>query len=129
MSVTRANLVALFPEFSSTADYPDATVTAWLGYGEKMTDACAWGDCYVLGVCLYAAHLLVLGRKNMASAAAGGAPGGATGALTSKAVDKVSAGYDVSVAAIEGAGDWNLTTYGIQRARLMRLFGAGGVQL
>ncbi|WP_423196786.1 Bacteriophage protein [Cupriavidus sp. H19C3] len=118
-----------FPEFDDTEAYPEAQVALWLMVGEKLVNPCRWGDLTDLGIKLVAAHHLVLAQRDQQAAAIGGVPGQMTGPLSSKAVDKVSAGYDTGAATIDGAGFWNLTTYGVRYATLAQMMGAGGMQL
>lgn len=118
-----------FPEFADTTTYPDTQVTLWLTVGSNLVNACRWRELTTLGIELVAAHHLVLGRRDQQAALVGGVPGQMTGPLSSKAVDKVSAGYDTGAATIDDAGFWNLTTYGVRYATLARMMGAGGIQL
>lgn len=118
-----------YPEFGSTSDYPDAQVNLWLSMAAKMLNADRWGDILDLGLCLYTAHHLALGRRDVIAAASGGIPGSIQGVLTSKSVDKVSAAYDASSITNPEAGFWNGTIYGVRLYNLARLMGAGGVQL
>jgi hypothetical protein len=53
----------------------------------------------------------------------------ASGIVSSKSVDKVSVSYDTSGAMEAGAGHWNLTTYGTRYIRLVKLVGAGPLQI
>ncbi|MBB4017377.1 hypothetical protein GGR16_002406 [Chelatococcus caeni] len=118
-----------FPEFSSETTYPDAQITFWLGLGEKLLNACRWGDVLDYALALFAAHNLVLEAQAQRTAAAGGIPGQSSGATSSKTVDKVSVSYDVNAGIVAGAGHWNLTTYGTRFIDLVMMFGAGGIQL
>ncbi|MBX9696911.1 MAG: DUF4054 domain-containing protein [Alphaproteobacteria bacterium] len=47
----------------------------------------------------------------------------------SKSVGGVSVGYDSTAQSEKDAGWWNRTTYGQQFIRLVRIFGAGAIQL
>lgn len=127
MTVSAIDFTALFPEFMAPV-YSPAQITAWLAVAEQMTDETAWGTLYTLGVSLFAAHQLTLGRQAELAGAMGGATGQG-GVASSKTIDKVSVSYDTTVASVEGAGNWNLTSYGARRYQLARMFGAGGVQL
>ncbi|MFA9439408.1 DUF4054 domain-containing protein [Uliginosibacterium sp. sgz301328] len=118
-----------FPEFADTSVYPDAQVNFWLSLGAKLLPPCRWGDLLDYGLELFTAHNLVIQTRNQQIADAGGTPGAVTGPATSKAVDKVSVSYDAASVLNADAGDWNMTTYGIQFYRLMMMVGAGGVQL
>jgi hypothetical protein len=130
MAVTVSDFRTNFPEFGDVTRYPDAQVTFWLGYADKLLyDECRWSDMRDFGIQLVAAHQLALWRRSMDAASAGGAPGGTAGAVASKAVGGVSVSYDTGAALLQDGGYWNLTTYGIQFWQLAMLVGTGGFQL
>ncbi|WP_448952136.1 DUF4054 domain-containing protein [Labrys neptuniae] len=129
MTVTAAQFRLDFPEFADTAAFPDTQVTFWLNAAALFMSAERWGDCLDFGTELYIAHNLTLARQNQIAVAKGGVPGIASGRTQSKAVDKVSVSYDTGSVTIDGAGAWNMTTYGVQFYQLLLMFGAGGVQL
>lgn len=129
MTVTVSSFRIDFPAFTDTAAYPDASVAFWLGLASKSLSPDRWGELLDYGTELFVAHNLALDAQANKAAAAGGVPGVASGLTSSKTVDKVSVSYDTASAAIEGAGNWNLTTYGQRYVQLARLVGAGGVQL
>lgn len=112
-----------YPEFGTTATYPDPQVQAMLNVGGVMCSWQIWRDLRPYGVELIAAHLLALSRYAQLGGTAG-VPGLARGIMNSKSVSKVSVGYDVGSTAIEGAGPWNLTIYGQQYAFYWRIVGA-----
>lgn len=120
---------AEFPEFASTTTYPNAQITFWSTVAEKMVIEDAWGDMYETGVKLYVAHEITLAAQNVQAVSTGGSPGQSGGIASSKAVGSVSISYDQNITAEKDAGWWNLTRYGQQYYRLMRLIGAGCVQL
>lgn len=117
-----------FPEFASTTDYTGSMLDFWSSIAAELVSLDKWGNLYNQGISLFVAHNLVLQRKNM-NAASGGVPGTSTGMLASKAVGRVSVGYDNSNVALDNGGQWNLTTYGMQYLQLARMIGVGGVQL
>lgn len=129
MTVTPAEFRADFTEFTDPTAYPDALVQFWLNVAYQMLPVARWGTMLDVGAELYTAHNLVLERQAQKTASAGGTPGAASGAVASKTVGPVSTAYDTKAGQTEGAGDWNLTTYGQRFARLSALFGAGGTQL
>jgi hypothetical protein len=118
-----------FPEFAPDDLYSDGQVNLWLTFALQMANEQRWGTLYSLGVYLVTAHNLYLSARDQATAEAGGVPGEVTGSVSSKAVDKVSVSYDTGAVAMEKAGDWALSTYGIRYLRMARLMGAGGLQL
>lgn len=124
-----ATFRAAFPEFADTAVYPDAQITFWATIAEEMVVSDIWGDMYPFGVQLYVAHEITLAAQNVHTAAIGGVPGQNAGIVTSKAVGAVNASYDANTTTEKDAGWWNLTNYGKQFIRLVRIFGAGCIQL
>lgn len=119
-----------FPEFANATTYPDATVNFYIGLATAMVNPDVWVDQADYGIALFVAHHLVLATRESKAAAVGQIPGKSIQGITaSKSVDKVSVSYDASSVRYEGAGFWNATSYGIQFFRLIRIFGAGGVQL
>ena len=129
MTTTAASLRALFPEFASTATFPDAAINAWLAVAVGFVNADRWGANTDFGVALWTAHQLAIGRRNAVTAGNGGAPGTSLGVLTSKSAGGVSAGYDFSSVSEKDAGFWNQTSYGIQFYRLSQQFGMGPLQV
>jgi len=124
-----ATFRAAFPAFADSSRYPNAQITLFGTVAELMTNKDRWGDMWTFGVSLYVAHELTLEAQSTAAAQNGGVPGGQSGATASKAVGSVSVSYDTTSSAEKNAGWWNLTTYGKQYFRLLRMFGAGAVQL
>lgn len=120
---------AAFPEFTDTAVYPDAQITFWAALAEKQVLLSVWGTVYTQGVQLYVAHEITLAAQAVKAAASGGAPGTFGGVAASKAVGSVSVSYDQATTTEKDAGYWNLTLYGRQFYRLMKIFGAGCFQL
>lgn len=120
---------AEFPEFSDVVVYPDAQITFWATIAERQVVKCVWDDMYEFGVKLYVAHEITLAAQNKKTAAVGGMPGTSGGVPNSKTVGGVSVSYDSTVTSEKDAGWWNLTNYGKQFYRLIKLFGAGCIQL
>jgi hypothetical protein len=113
------------PEFTDSTLYPDSQINRWLTLGGLLLLAEAWGDLLDHGLELYTAHHLALWRRNANVAANGGIPGQGGGVVASKSVDTASTSYDTGAATLAGAADWNLTTYGVEFARLARQIGMG----
>lgn len=121
-----------FPEFGTspgTGAYTDARITFWLEIAALMLNLCRWGTLIDHGTELFVAHHLAMDNANQRAAAAGGSIGQTTGPLNNKSVDKVAAGYSTGEVTLENAGHWNMTTYGIQFFQLMRMMGAGPIQI
>lgn len=117
-----------FPEINED-EYPDGVVLIRLKLADKFFSPRLWQDSevrkHVMG--LYAAHYLTVVGK---AAAGGSGQGGAQlGVVSSKSVDGASVSYDTTTASENGAGFWNATAYGRELWQLLRVFGAGAVQL
>lgn len=109
----------IFPEFGDEARYPDARIQFGLLEASLRLTEGVWGELRESGIAYYVAHTLALAGPVLATQGGGQdrqfplpAPGLATGLVTSKSVGPVSKSYDVSVGQTDGAGAWNLTTYG-----------------
>lgn len=124
-----AQFRADFPEFADITKYPDSAVNLWLNLGVKVLAPDRWCDYLDVGLELFIAHNITLAANNQLAEAVGGTAGQVKGPLTSKSVDKVSAGYDTGAVALDDGGFYNLTTYGIQLLQLARMVGTGGIQL
>jgi hypothetical protein len=118
-----------FPEFSNPTIYPPAMIQTWLTVAASLVNGERWKELTNLGIELVTAHHLVLGARDQNAAAVGGIPGTMNGPTSAKAVDKVSTSYDTGAAALDGAGFWALTSYGMRYLTLARMFGAGGLQI
>lgn len=118
-----------FPEFDDPATYPDATLNFWAGLSDKLLRSDRWEDLYTYGQQLFVAHHLAIARREQSVAELGGIPGEVKGPVTSKSVDKVSVSYDASKTTIENAGFWNSTSYGVKFYQLVRICGAGCIQI
>ncbi len=118
-----------FPEFADTTVYPTPMITFWAVLAEKQVLECVWGDVRPTGVKLYVAHEITLAAQNAKLAANGGMPGTSSGIANTKTVGSVTVGYDSQSNSEKDAGYWNLTNYGKQFIRLVRIFGAGAIQL
>lgn len=129
MSVTPTSFRAQFRAFSDVTTYPDTDITLWVTLYEQMVNADRWGDLTDFGISLAVAHNLVLEAQSVKAAAVGNLPGQKVGIVNNKSVDKASVGYDTTAATEQGAGFWNLTTYGTRYWRYAMIFGAGPVQV
>jgi hypothetical protein len=118
-----------FPEFSDTVRYPSSQISFWATFAEAQVREAVWKDQKTMGVQLYVAHEITLAAQNKSVAGYGGAPGAQSGPVNSKAVGGANVSYDTQSTTEKDAGYWNLTTYGKQYYRLLRIFGAGAIQL
>lgn len=129
MTITVQQFRADFPEFGSTSTFPNSGIQFWLDFSYNFLNASRWGKSLDIGAELFAAHNLAIEAKAQAAASAGGIPGEQTGPVNSKSVDKVSIGYDTGAGIQPDAGHWNLTVYGTRFIRMVRMFGAGPIQV
>lgn len=127
MSFTYTEFTAAFPEFKNDGAviYSHGSFTFWQGIAAIRLDPCRWGDLLDHGAMLFIAHNMAVQARNTRTRGVAGAVEGPT---TAKSIDKLSKSQDVGSVTIEGAGDWNSTTYGIQFYQLMLMFGSGGLQ-
>lgn len=116
-----------FPEFADEAAYPGPQIDFWMSVAVIRLNPSRWSTLLDQGIALYTAHSLALAKANSKVAAFGGTPGQNSGPLAQKGADKLSATYDTASASVEGAGNYNLTTYGTRFIELSRLAGMGGV--
>lgn len=118
-----------FPEFTDPSRYPDAQITFWSTVAEKNLSLDRFGDMWPLAVELYTAHEITLAAQSVQAAGQGGAPGSQGGVAQSKTVGSVSVTYDTQNTSEKDAGWWNLTVYGKQLYRLIKMYGSGCIQL
>ena len=135
MTITNGDFRQNYPAFSNATVFPVDSIDYYLGLGYALMNAGRWGRQLDLAVQLYTAHNLVLEARMTAEANNGGIPGAngsGLGVVNSKAVGKVSVGYDTSLVAKaqeQFAGDYGLTLYGMRLWKLIRLFGSGPLQI
>lgn len=127
-TVTVDSFRAAFPAFADPMAYLGPEIQFWIDLGSKLINQGRWGDLAAYGLQLFVAHNLAL-EAARCSGGGSGAPGAIVGALSSASVDKVSYSRDASAAMETGAGHWNLTTYGMRYIRLVRMIGAGPIQV
>ena len=130
MTVTVDSFREHFPAFVDEDRYSDDMIQYWLSLAEKLVNnGVRWGSLRDNGIELFIAHNVSLERRAMDQAEQGQVPGGSPGIVNSKSVDKVSVGYDTQGGAELDAGHWNLTIWGTRYIRLVRIIGAGPVQV
>ena len=118
-----------FPAFADVVRYPDSMIEFWSSVAVNMLIECRWGNVYTQGLSLYVAHQISLAAADAKQAGAGKTPGQGNGVVSNKAVGSASKGYDNASSVEQGAGFWNLTTYGQQYYRLLKMIGAGALQV
>lgn len=129
MTLTIPQFRADYPEFASSSVYPNAQLQYWLTLAPLLMNSDRWGNLMDLGTAMFMAHHITLEARNQAAAKNGGIPGQSNGPISSKSVDKVSVSYDTGSSIEADAGHWNLTNYGTRFIRLLRMLGAGPIQL
>lgn len=129
ITVTVDSLRTDLPEFADPTAYPDSGITFWLSWAGILLNAQRWGRSLDLGALMFVAHHLVLERQAQKAAANGAVPGTGIGVINNKSVDKVSVGYDTSAVIDPKDGHWNMTTYGLRFIQMVKMFGAGPVQV
>lgn len=123
---------ATFPEFGTTpgtGSFTDARIAFWLVLGTTFLQSPRWANFLDHALALFVAHRLCLDKRNADAFAAGGNPGEVKGPLTGRTVHDVTNSYDASSIQFEQAGHWNTTTYGIQFYALLRIAGAGAMEI
>lgn len=120
-----------FPEFKDTEKYPTSMIEFWGGLAQLQVRSCIWKGAWINGVSLYVAHELVLAAQNVKASGFGGSPGQQGGIANTKTVGQGTIGFDSTTSSYsyKTAAFWNLTTYGKQFYQLVRIFGAGAIQL
>jgi len=123
--ITYATFIAAFPEFNAPATYPQAQVDFWIPQAYAQLNAMRFGASLDLAACLFVAHNIIFSARSARETAKGIVAGQATGPKNSASVDKASVGYDTGATSIQGAGDYNYTTYGQRLYMMMRKFCSG----
>lgn len=114
--------------FADAQKYPDAQVLFYITFAYTMMNAARWGSLLDYGATLFTAHWLALAAL-AASGGTNGVPGTAVGIVTGGTVDKVSYTKDVEALMDKNAGHWNMTIYGLQYWDLVKMVGAGPIQI
>lgn len=125
--VTLKQFRLMFRAFRDSSVYPDEAVQPLLDLACVSLNRNQWRQFYRRGIGLYVAHMLSIGRMNELTAERGGAPGFGVGMIASKAINGVSVSYNTGVSIFDGAGDLNLTIYGQEFMRLVKIVGMGPV--
>lgn len=136
--IDEARFRADYPAFQNAVIWPPDSIAYWLQFTSLLMNQARWGAAaavgapltlYDVGQELFVAHHLVVERSAQEDVAVGGLPGWSKGAISGESIDKVSVNYEVNGALVPEAGHWNLTTYGTRFLQLMRMVGAGPVQV
>lgn len=114
-----------FPEFTSLVTYPSATIDFWASVADDMLNTERWGDRLDYGKKLFVAHHLVMAIRNQASSA----PGQSEGVIGSQSAGPLSVSFDTTAVREEGAGFYNLTSYGTLFWKMAKIVGIGGAHV
>lgn len=114
-----------FPEFANSTTYPDSQIDFWYGIGESLLNETRWGDRLDYGLNLFVAHHLVMAVRNQASSA----PGQSEGLVGSQSAGPLTVSFDTTAVREEGAGFYNLTSYGTLFWKMAKIVGIGGAHV
>jgi hypothetical protein len=115
--------------FKNSTTYPPASIQFWLDLAAKLHSPQRWATLIDFGIQLFVAHNLCLEFDSERAARTGQSPGAINGPVTNGSVDKVSYTRDLQGVMDPAAGHWNLTSYGLRYTRMVRMVGAGPVQV
>ena len=118
-----------FPEFRDSSIWTDEALELWIQIANASLDTNRWRQYYRMGVSLFVAHMLALGKMSELQVQRGGVPGMNMGLVASKSVNGVSISYNNSLAVMQGGGHWNLTSYGLRFLYFAQMVGSGPVQI
>lgn len=121
MAVDSVSFRVAYPAFADLIAYPPDTVTYWIGIAVGRLDPLRWAELYDEGVNLFVAHRLAMAKLSGAT--------GLVGVVSSKSVGGVSVAYNTELGALEGGGNYNVTSFGRDFLMLARIVGMGGIQL
>lgn len=128
-SVTIDTFRTKLPLFEDSNVYDDITLQFWLDAADLFVGEQRWGDVRPLGIQMYVAHMITVDALMAKEVAMGGIGGLRGGMVTSESGDSVSVSYDLTGSSEADGGHWNQTVYGRRYIRMMRLMGAGPVQV
>lgn len=118
-----------FPEFANANDYPDEQIEFCMSIADASLPQSRWRKMWDQGCELHTCHQLAISAQHQRAIKGRAIPGQVEGPATAKSVDKVSKSMDTGAVTHEGAGWYNLTSYGVQLYQMIRIVGAGGLQL
>ena len=110
-----------YPVFADVVDYPSTVITGLMALAKSRLMPDIWQDTLEQGIGLYAAHSLVMWKRQ--TTLSGANAGAVSGVQTSATVGPVSAGYDLSYNLVKDGGYWNLTGFGQEFVYLARMVG------
>lgn len=117
-----------FPVFADDSKFTDESLTFWINIASLQVNQRRFGDLFVYAQELFVAHQAMLEAQALLSMRRNGLAIG-TGPSSSRSVNGVSVSYDFALGAEQNAGYYNLTIYGQRFYALMRMAGAGPIQL
>lgn len=113
--ITSDYFFSVLPEFAN-GDYSASQVNFWIEQAYNSINVDRLGKNTDLAVCFWVAHQLVLWKRLAGNPAATNA----NAMITNKSVGGVSVGYDNNAAIVQGAENYNLSSYGQRFWRLLR---------
>lgn len=130
MSFVYTDFTTAFPEFSNAATYPEGTFNFWQGIANLRLNVCRWGELLDHGAMLFIAHNMKEQAKSILNSTLGTGTkiGEVSGPVSAKSIDKISFAFATDTVTVEGAGDFNSTSYGVQFFQLALMVGSGGMQ-
>ena len=122
-----------FPEFADIVRFPDSMLDTYSSVGECLISDKRLGACYTYAIQLFTAHHVALAEQSLASSQGGGTTasigGDATVASKSIAGKSISFHNNAALSSTAGAGQYNITKYGVQYTDLLKKFGRGAMVL
>ncbi len=129
MTFSSIEFLTAFPEFDDSDVYPTPVMEYWASIADLRLNESRWGALRTHGIYLFVAHNIALARSAQDAANIGASVTQGGGLISSKSVGGVSVSYDTGSAALQNAGNYNLTRYGRELLQLARMVGIGGLQL
>lgn len=138
--ITVASFRIDFQEFASVANFPSSGISYYLALSGLLLNRRRFGppavavtnppSCmYDMAQELFVAHHVSLEATAQRAAAKGAVPGIVTGPLSGASTGPISVSYDSGAVVNTDDGHWNATVYGTRFRELVKMFGAGPVQL
>lgn len=114
-----ATFLVVFPEFANN-ESAQVGASFWLTQAQNQLALNMLGANADLACYLFMAHNMVLNAQDASDAQNGSLPGDTLGPIASKSAGGLSVSYDDGSITVDGAGDWNATSYGQRLATLIK---------
>lgn len=135
ITVTQAQFIADFPEFATpgstpTPNFPQSAFMYYLSLAVLLIDPSNRAATLANMMAeLFIAHHLALEMLAAKDMNAGAVPGVAKGPIAGKSAGDVAISYVPGATLEMDAGHWNYTVYGQRFIRMVKMIGAGPVQI